>query len=193
MPASERLFHSGGRLWETVQIAREKRRLRIRKLLRLRWLLRWMPSKRSLGKITVLKQFGAHLQRRKYLWSFKENRVAPAIFLGSVIAFLPIFGVQLLTVVAFAALLKVNLPVIAGLQFVSNPLTLVPIYLANYKVGSWILQGIGFAEKGAENIVHGVNSTMVGGAVLGTVFGLLMYGFYVIRIKRDFRTSEVAL
>ena len=49
---------------ETVQMARENRRLRIRKLLRLRWLLRWMPSKRSLGKMPVLKQFGAHLQRR---------------------------------------------------------------------------------------------------------------------------------
>ena len=178
---------------ETVQQMKESRRNRFRKLWRLRWLLRWMPSKRSLGKFPVLKQFGSHLQRRKYLWSFKESRVAPAILLGSIVAFLPIFGVQLLTVVALAVLLKVNLPVIAGLQFVSNPLTLVPIYLANYKVGSWILQGIGLAEQGAENVIHGVNSTMVGGAVLGTVFGLLIYGLYLIRIKRDFRTSEVAL
>lgn len=178
-----------GKPQETVQLARERRRLQIRKLLRLRRLLRWLPSKRSLVKIPLLRQFGSYLKKQTHLWSFREKRVTPAIFLGSIIAFLPIFGLQLLTVVALAVVLKINLPVITGLQFVSNPLTLVPIYLANYKVGSWILQGIGMAEKGAENLVHGVNSTIVGGAVLGTVFGLLMYSLYLIRIKRSFRTS----
>ena len=178
---------------ETVQQIREKRRLRFRKLWRMRWLLRWIPGKRSLSRFPMFRKFGGALRERKYLWSFKESRVVPAILIGSVIAFLPIYGVQLPTVMALAVLLKINLPILAGLQFVSNPLTLVPIYLVNYKVGSWLLGLVGFSIPETTTVVHGVNSTVLGGAVVGTVFGLILYGTYLIRIKRESRISEVAL
>ena len=178
---------------ETVQQMKEKRRLRFRQLWRMRWLIRWIPGKRTLNRLPVFRKFGGTLKQRKYLWSFKEHRVVPAILIGSVIAFLPIYGVQLPTVMALAVLLKINLPIIAGLQFVSNPLTLVPIYFANYKVGSWLLGLVGFSSPEASNLIYSVNSTMVGGAVLGITFGLFLYGAYLIRLKWDSCTSEVAL
>ena len=163
----------------------EARKQGIRKLLRLRYVLRWMPRKGSLKRYPVLGKYGNYLRSRKYLWSFKESYVGPAIFIGSIVAFLPLFGVQLLTVTAIALIMKVNLPVLAGLQFISNPLTLVPIYLANYKVGSWLLGAVGFGttdETTLGTIYSGVNSTMIGGMVLGSVVGLFLYGIYRIRL-----------
>lgn len=178
---------------ETVQKIKETRRKRFRKLWRRRWLLRWIPRKKTLCHFPVFRRFGSTLKQRKYLWSFKENRVVPAILIGSVIAFLPIYGLQLPTVMAIALLLKINLPIIAGLQFVSNPFTLVPIYLANYKVGSWLLGFAGITHPETVTFYHSLNSTMIGGTVLGSIFGLLLYGAYLMRVKRDSRTSEVAL
>ncbi len=57
--------------------------------------------------------------------------MVPAILLGLFIAFMPLYGIQLITVLILALILKVNLPIIVGLQFISNPITLVPIYVAN--------------------------------------------------------------
>ena len=174
----------------------QARKSRIRRLWRLRFLLKWLPNRRSLSRIPVLGRFGGLLRTRNYLWSFKESRVAPAILIGSIIAFLPIFGLQLLTVTLIALILKVNLPVIAGLQFVSNPLTLIPIYLANYKVGSWLLDSAGFYtvnDTATAAMINGVNSTMIGGIVLGTIFGLFLYGLYWIRVRSLETTSNIAL
>ena len=174
----------------------DARKKSIRKLLRMRTFLRWLPSKRSLRRYPVLGKFGHHLRNRKYLWSFKESKVAPAILIGSVVAFLPLFGIQLLMVMAIALILKVNLPVLVGLQFISNPLTFVPIYLANYKIGSWLLNVVGFEpmkETVSGSLFTGVNSTMLGGAVLGTLVGLLLYAIYMVRLKWTERISEVAL
>lgn len=172
------------------------RKRSIRKLLRLRYVLRWLPRKASLKRYPILGKFGHQLRNRKYLWSFKQPYVGPAILIGSIVAFLPLFGVQLLTVTALALVLKVNLPVLAGLQFISNPLTLVPIYLINYKIGSWLLDSVGLATTSESTVVtvfSGVNSTMIGGIVLGTLVGVLLYGAYRIRLIWEERTSKVAL
>lgn len=174
----------------------DARQRSIRKLLRLRYVLRWLPRKASLKRYPVLGKFGHHLRNRKYLWSFKQPYVGPAILIGSIVAFLPLFGVQLLTVTALALVLKVNLPVLAGLQFISNPLTLVPIYLVNYKIGSWLLDSVGLiptSESTMASVFSGVNSTMIGGVVLGTLVGVLLYGTYRIRLIWEERTSKVAL
>ncbi len=174
----------------------EARKKSIRKLLRLRYVLRWLPRKASLKRYPLLGNFGHQLRNRKYLWSFKQPYVGPAIVIGSIVAFLPLFGVQLLTVTALALILKVNLPVLAGLQFISNPLTLVPIYLVNYKIGSWLLGTVGFAptsESTVGAVFSGVNSTMIGGVVLGTLVGVLLYGTYRFRLIWEERTSKVAL
>lgn len=177
----------------TVQQARENRKRHFRKLWRLRWLLRWIPGKRTLARYPVLKSFGSTLKKRTYLWSFKKDRVVPAILIGSVVAFLPIYGVQLPIVMGIAMLMKINLPILAGLQFVSNPFTLIPIYLANYKVGSWILGWFGLSLAEANAIFFSMKSTVIGGAVLGTLFGLIVYVAYILRVKWEARTSEVAL
>ena len=166
---------------------------RIRALWRFRYLLKWLPRKRSIGRYPVLGKFASFLKNRNYLWCFNENRVAPAILLGSIIAFLPIFGIQLITVMAIAIILKVNLPVIVGLQFISNPLTLAPIYLANYKVGKWLLQSVGFDLEAGNGLWLGMNSTMLGGIVIGSLFGLVAYSVYQIKIKWPVSISKVAL
>ena len=171
----------------------ERQRVHIRRLWRFRYLLKWLPTKRTLNRYPILRKFGRILCARNYLWSFSAPRVGPAILIGSIIAFLPIFGFQLFIVTAIALILKVNLPVLAGLQFISNPITLAPMYLANYKVGYWLLDSVGIQLENGNAWMGGVNATMFGGIILGSLFGLFAYAIYVIRLKWPPKTSEVAL
>lgn len=70
---------------------------------------------------------------------------------------------------------------VAGLQFISDPITLVPIYVVN-------------GNNSAQTVLYNsVNSAILGGAVLGILCGLLLYLFYQVHIKWSLRSSEFAL
>ena len=58
--------------------------------------------------------------------------------LGVFLAFIPV-PIQMLIAAPLAFLFQVNLPVALAATWVSNPLTLAPILLLAYKVGSLLL------------------------------------------------------
>lgn len=61
--------------------------------------------------------------------------MAAGIFAGSY----PLFGVQTIMGVAIAAAIRGNKIVAAAGTWISNPLTYVPIYAFNYRIGRWVL------------------------------------------------------
>ncbi len=69
------------------------------------------------------------------------HRIALGVAVAIFVTWTPTIGLQMLLCVLIAALLGANKFV--GLPFVwlSNPLTVVPIYWPNFLLGNWILQG----------------------------------------------------
>jgi len=69
------------------------------------------------------------------------HRIAFGVFLGFLIGATPTFGFQMLLYVTFATLLGANK--IAGLApvWISNPLTLVPLYYGDWLLGHLLLSG----------------------------------------------------
>lgn len=65
--------------------------------------------------------------------------LALGVALGVFFAFIPFFGIQMVFVVLFAWLLKANKLVGAPLVWITNPITIVPIYSFCYWVGVRIL------------------------------------------------------
>lgn len=67
------------------------------------------------------------------------HRIALGVACGIFLTWLPCIGLQMIGTVALATLLRGNK--IVGLPFVwiSNPLTIVPIYAPNYVLGAWIM------------------------------------------------------
>jgi hypothetical protein len=63
---------------------------------RLRRLLRPLPRRANLTRYPVLKWFAVHARRAAFLWSFKRANVIPSLYVGSVLAFLPVYGLQIL-------------------------------------------------------------------------------------------------
>jgi uncharacterized protein len=101
--------------------------------------LRLMPRRANIHKYPGLKWAKDHARKRMYLWSFRYREVAPALFLGTILSFLPIIG-QIPIAVALAFFLRANLPIFVALQFITNWLTVVPLYYICYEIGRWSLK-----------------------------------------------------
>jgi len=136
------------------------------RLRRLRRFLRPLPRRANVGRYPIIKWFANAARSRPYLWSFRRSHVIPALYLGSVLAMLPLYGVQLGLAFIAALLVRGNLTVMAAIQFVSNPLTVGPIYYANYVVGAWLIDVTGMG-MGHDTVATKINAMFIGGTILG--------------------------
>jgi uncharacterized protein len=127
---------------ETIRL--EDRRRRIRRLKK--W-MRPLPRRSNVHRYPVLKWFSGMARRRSFLWSFRSREMVTALFLGLIVAFMPLVGIQMLIVFFIAFWFRANLPVIVALQWVSNPFTMGPIYYADYQIGMAMMELFGIAPE----------------------------------------------
>jgi uncharacterized protein len=125
----------------------EQRHARFARIRRTKWLLRFTPRRASLHRYPLIGRFADLARKRSYLWSFRTEHVRPALYAGSVTALLPIMGVQLPVAFILALLLRANVMVLGGLQFITNPFTAVPIYYSTYQLGQAIIAQSGFGSS----------------------------------------------
>jgi len=97
-----------------------------------------MPDHKTMCERPHLRKFGQRLTEPK-LWHLNRRSVAGGLALGLFIGFMPILG-QMVVAAAIAIFLRVNLPISVMAVWISNPLTIAPMYFFAYKVGALILQ-----------------------------------------------------
>jgi uncharacterized protein (DUF2062 family) len=122
---------------------RALKKLRGERIRRVKRWLRPLPRRANIHRYPGLKWFAESARKRAYIWSFRLQHLVPAIYAGCILAFLPLFGIQLPLALLLAILLRANLPVLAGLQFISNPVTILPIYFSAYQIGRIFLSIFG--------------------------------------------------
>lgn len=125
----------------------EHRKLRFARIRRAKWLLRFAPRRARFHHYPLIGRFAAVARKRAYLWSFKTEYVRPALYAGSIIAMLPIMGIQVPVAFCAALLLRGNVMVLAGLQFITNPLTALPLYYGTYQLGQAVIAASGFGSS----------------------------------------------
>ena len=169
------------------------------RIARVKRILRIMPRRATVHKFPVLKWFAAAARKRSYLWSFRVKMVVPAFYAGCILSLLPLYGIQLPLAVALSFLLRANLPLLTTLQFITNPLTALPVYFTAYQIGRVILHPFGVGSPSlnmsemnilieslkAGNWGFNLNYlatvwsiTALGGCILGTFLGALASGMY---------------
>jgi uncharacterized protein (DUF2062 family) len=79
-----------------------------------------------------------HLLHDHRLWGIRRQCVVPAFATGLFVAFLPFPGHMLISALAALAL-RINIPVAAVTTWVSNPLTVGPMFYFAYRLGVVIL------------------------------------------------------
>jgi hypothetical protein len=72
------------------------------------------------------------------LFHFNRHSISLAMLIGVFLAFIPI-PFQMVFAATLALWIRCNLPLSIGLVWISNPLTIGPIFFATYQLGLWIL------------------------------------------------------
>jgi len=79
-----------------------------------------------------------HLLHDHRLWGIRRRTVVPAFALGLFIAFMPAPG-HTLAAALLALAFRINIPVAAITTWVSNPVTMGPMYYFAYRLGRGLL------------------------------------------------------
>lgn len=100
-------------------------------------LRRYLPSPSKLRENPALRPVRKWLQDPE-IWHLHRRAVAGAAFIGLFCAFLPI-PFQMAVAALLAVAFRCNLPIAAALVWVTNPVTIGPMFLFAYRLGVWLL------------------------------------------------------
>ncbi|MGC9386634.1 MAG: DUF2062 domain-containing protein [Hydrogenovibrio sp.] len=130
------------------------------------------------------------------LWHIHRHNTAKAFANGLFWMAIPIPS-QMVTSAITAILIRANLPLSVALVWISNPLTMPPIFYFNYLVGTWILGANAQESLHFEMSWQWITTTLgelwmplyLGSFVVGTVLAISSYFglhlFWKIHVRRS--------
>jgi uncharacterized protein len=98
---------------------------------------RLSPDAKTLREHKHFRVFG-RLLHDPNLWHLNRRSAAGAFAVGLFMMYMPPFG-QMLMAAAAAIAFRVNLPISVALVFITNPLTIPPMFYFAYLIGAWAL------------------------------------------------------
>lgn len=98
---------------------------------------KYLPSPESIKENKNLKFLGDKLHDPN-LWHLNRRSVAAAFAVGLFAAWIPTPG-QMMIAAAFALYFRANLPISVALVWITNPLTMTPMFYFAYRLGLWSL------------------------------------------------------
>ena len=130
------------------------------------------------------------------------HRIAWGVAIGTLVAYLPIVGIQMLVGAFVCFLVRANVLASIPMAWITNPVTIVPIYYLLYLLGG-VFTGDEMTYADMENIIEQINQagiftseglgitidlvlgifwpTFIGGFIVGTANGILFY-FLTLKI-----------
>ena len=167
-----------------------------------KFIKRYMPDRHAIANHRHLSWLGDHLHDPN-LWHLNRRSVAGAVAVGLFMAFVPV-PFQMVLSAAAAIVLRVNLPIAVALVWITNPVTMPPMFYFTYKVGAWLmnqpLQPIAFelswqwlkTELGMIWQPFLLGCAVTGLAAAALAYGLvrLLWRWHVIRTYRERRNRR---
>ncbi len=162
-----------------------------------RLIKRYLPDSHEVRSHPWISRFG-HRLHDPNLWHLNRRSFSGGVAVGLFCALLPFPG-QMLVAAALAIALRVNLPTAVVLVWMTNPLTIPPVFFGAYLFGCLLLGRVPVTQNLSEwqTILTQLDAVwvplFVGSLVLGGVLALagfvgvrLLWRWYVIR-KRERR------
>lgn len=140
--------------------------------------------KKKLGQTKGLRFIEARLIHRS-LWRFSYDSVARAFLIGLFWMMIPM-PFQMIPTAIMCVYARANIPIAIACVWISNPFTWLPIYFANYILGSFILGmeiNIINWRSYASYVMHNIHQfwqplylgSFIGGLILGSVAFMIVY------------------
>lgn len=109
-----------------------------------------LPTHEKIKKQRFLKVFGKLLDK-KDLWSLSRKKVLGGVFIGIFVACLPM-PFQMVLSTLLAIIFSVNLPLSFALIFISNPITMPPLFYFEYHIGKLLIKPVNPIEFNFESM-----------------------------------------
>jgi uncharacterized protein (DUF2062 family) len=119
------------------------------------------------------------------------GHIAAGFAVGVFISVTPLFGLHTPLAIMFAFLFRLNkLTTITG-AWVNTPLTVIPVLMASYRLGEFILgqppQSVSFHNLGWHHLREYASALFIGSSIIGLIMAVLSYGacyWLVIQFRR---------
>lgn len=102
-----------------------------------KFLKRYAPSSSEIKSNPGLRFLGPLLEDPN-LFHLNRYSVSMAFLVGVFLAFIPLPG-QMAIAAVIALWVRCNLPIAVALVWITNPVTIAPIFFSTYKLGLWLL------------------------------------------------------
>lgn len=142
---------------------------------------RYLPDAAWLNRQRSLRYALGGVIHDPNLWHLNRRSISGGIAIGVFVAWIPL-PVQMVTAALIALMLRVNLPLAVLLTWISNPLTMPPMYWSGYRLGVRLLgerAQVGFEPSLRWFIAEFYRiwePLMLGSLVLGVLSAGLAYG-----------------
>lgn len=160
---------------------------------------KYMPDEQKLKTNRYLSWLGSCIHDPN-LWHLTRKSVSKAFFVGLFCAFIPLPSQMLIAAVA-ALYVRSNLPISISLVWLTNPITIPPMFYFAYWIGTLIIgadaQQVEFVmsiDWLTTELSHIWLPLLVGsltcGIVSGTLGYFLMQGFWVWQVNKSWRKRQ---
>lgn len=158
-----------------------------------RLIKRYIPDQKTLHSNKSLQIFG-NLLLANNLWHLNKKSVSGAFSVGLFCAFVPV-PFQMLLAAGIALVFRVNLPLSVALVWITNPITMPPIFYGTYVLGAWLMDvpssGFEFQlswEWLSNELSHswkpfllGCGVAAISAAIIGNIFARLIWRMLIVR------------
>jgi len=138
-----------------------------------KFLKRYSPSPKAIRENKVLSVLGEDLHRPS-LWILNRSSVARAFAIGLFCTWIP-FPLQTVIAALLAIYYRAHLPLSVALVFITNPITIPPMFYFAYKLGS-VMLGMELQVVEMDLSWHWFTS------ILGQIWQPLLFGCLILAI-----------
>lgn len=138
-----------------------------------KFLKRYSPSPKTIRDNKVLGVLGEDLHKPR-LWILNRNSVSRAFAIGLFCTWIP-FPLQTVMAALLAIYYRAHLPLSVALVFLTNPITIPPMFYFAYKLGS-VMLGVELQTVEMDLSWHWFSST------LGQIWQPLLFGCLILAI-----------
>jgi uncharacterized protein (DUF2062 family) len=160
---------------------------------------KYMPNEQTLRNNPSLRWLSKYIQHPS-LWHLNRRSVSKAFLAGIVCAFLPI-PMQMLVAAIFAIVIRANLAVSVGLVWITNPITMPPLFYFTYKIGTYLLGSkplegkMSFSYEYISSEIAAIWWPLLTGSIFcAVVFSILSFfainSFWIWQVRNSWRNRK---